>query len=281
MVRAPPLHHATRPVFTLSRPPFALTDDQARVLRDLLPPILVRHPPGATSHRPFVREFLRAVHTATGQTYGAPICRRLLDVYAPGRAPSTDTLASEKAALDAALAQEARAGRALDDGHAEELAAVVARAVENALARQPAQGVPHAAGGDLFLLAQRDFLQARLVDAEQSLLQTRAHAARQVADLQASHAVQAVLEEQVATMAAAAEAQSARMAQLTTEITGLRLFAMRAIDASRGETRVQQERAQHLETLLQAEKMHAEVFRRLAYRNGAAIPASLQPETGQ
>ena len=272
----------------MSRPPFVLTDDQARVLRDLLPPILARHPPGATSHRPFVREFLRAVHTATGQTYGAPICRRLLEVYAPGRAPSTDTLASEKAALDAALAQEARAGRALDDGHAEELAAVVARAVEHALARQPAQGMLQglshgmspAAGGDLFLLAQRDFLQARLVEAEQSLLQTRAHAARQAADLQAAHAVRAVLEDHVATMSAAAEAQSARMAQLTTEITGLRLFAMRAIDASRGETRVQQERAQHLETLLQAEKMHAEVFRRLAYRNGAAIPASLQPETG-
>ncbi len=268
----------------MSRPPFVLTDDQARVLRDLLPPILARHPPGATSHRPFVRAFLRAVHAATGQTYGAPICRRLLDVYAPGRAPSTDTLASEKAALDAALAQEARAGRALDEGHAEELAAVVARAVEHALARQPGQGLSHgmsqAAGGDLFLLAQRDFLQARLVEAEQSLLQTRAHAARQAADLQAAQAVRAVLEEQVATMSAAAEAQSARMAQLTTEITGLRLFAMRAIDASRGETRVQQERAQHLETLLQAEKMHAEVFRRLAYRNGAAIPASLQPETG-
>ncbi|MBC7501422.1 MAG: hypothetical protein H7315_13125 [Herminiimonas sp.] len=262
----------------MSRPTFSLSDDQARVLRDALPPILERHPPGAASHRPFVREFVRAVHAATGQTYGASIYRRLLDVYAPGRSPSTDTLASEKAALDAALDQEARAGRQIDDERAEDLAGVIARAVETALARQPIQAMPHPAGGDTFLLAQCDFLQTRLIETEQALNQTRAHAARQAADVQAAHAVRETLQNQIDAMNTAALAQSARIEQLTTEVTGMRLFAMRAIEASRGETRAQHDRAVHLESLLKAEKEHAEVFKRLAYRNGAAIPVSLQPE---
>ena len=53
---------------------------------------------------------------------------------------------------------------------------------------------------------------------------------------------------------------------------------MAAIDAARGETRAQKERATHLESLLKTEKAHTEVFRRLAYKSGAAIPQSLIEE---
>jgi hypothetical protein len=46
-------------------------------------------PYDATNHRPFVREFVAAVHQITGQLFSPPIYRRLLDAYVPQRKPST------------------------------------------------------------------------------------------------------------------------------------------------------------------------------------------------
>jgi hypothetical protein len=50
-------------------------------------------------YRPFALGFVRAVHAATGATYGPGTYRNLLAAYAPQRRPSTSTLAQEKAAL--------------------------------------------------------------------------------------------------------------------------------------------------------------------------------------
>jgi len=157
----------------MSRPPFQLTDDQARALLQQLTPILARNPVGAGSNRPFVRDFVRAVHTATGRTYSPAIYRRLLDAYAPDRRPSTDTLAQEKNALVEALSEEAHAGRQLDADTGEALAQVVQRAVDGALARQ-ARNHAGATSHDRYTDAQRDFLQSRLADAERQLNEARA-----------------------------------------------------------------------------------------------------------
>jgi len=253
-----------------------LPDDQAAILVRGLPSLLDAHPAGSNNHRPFVRDFLRLVHAATGNTYSAPIIRKLLAVYAPGRSPSTDTLALEKRALDLALAQESAAGREIDAGTETGLASVVQRAIASALAKHPIHNIP--AAHDSTAHAQRDFLLSRLNDAERMLWDVRAQAARLTGELQAAQAVQQVLQAQLDVAQVLNQAQAQRIERMTLEWAGMRDFAMTAIDVSRGETRAQKERAAHLETLLHAEKQHAEVFRRLAYRNGAPIPDSLQPD---
>ena len=130
-------------------------------------------------------------------------------------------------------------------------------------------------------MAQRDFLQTRLSECEAALNQVRAAAVRQAADCQAALAVRDALQAQLDTSKAAAAAQAVQIERLTQEAAGTRKFAMTAIDAARGETRAQQERAAYLEALLKEEKQHTEVFRRLAYRTGAPIPVELQPESKQ
>jgi hypothetical protein len=261
----------------MSRPALLpLPDEQAALLVRALQPLLIDYPAGGRDHRPFVREFIRAAHTATGRTFSAPIYRKLLAAYAPGRSPSTDTLAAEKRAFDASLADEAVAGRALDAETGVVLGAVVERAVGMALARQGR--APHAdAAGEHhpYRQAQLDFLQARLGETEQMLADVRTQAARLAAELQAAQAVRAVLEGQVGAANALALEQAKRLEQLTVELAGMRKFAMTAIDSARGETRAQQERAAHLDALLKMEKEHTEVFRRLAYRSGAPIPHEL------
>ncbi len=264
----------------MSRPPFQLTDDQARALLQQLAPILARHPIGAGSHRPFVRDFVRAVHTATGRTYSPAIYRRLLDAYAPDRRPSTDTLAQEKNALVDALGDEAHAGRQLDADTSEALAHVVQRAVDSALARQ-ARHSAGAASHDRYADAQRDFLQARLADAERQLNDVRTQAARLAGEAQAAHAVREALQAQVDAAHAVAAAQSQRIERLASELAGMRTFALNAVDAVRGETRAWQDRCASLDAQLKQERKHLEAFRQIAYRRGAPIPPDLLPEDRQ
>lgn len=261
----------------MGRTAFQLSDEQGRRLVAALPAIVDRHPAGGRDHRPFVRDFLRAVFEATGKTFSASIYRRLLAAYAPGRTPSTDTLADEKRLLDEALAQEARAGRQLDAQGGEELAAIVRRAIDQALQYlPPAAPAPQAPHETLLAMAQRDFLNDRLREAEVQLADARAHAARLAADLHAAHTRQEALAAQVEEGRATIARQAQQLTQLTEELGGVRKFAMTAIDGVRGETRAWQERCSALEAKLQEEKKHLEYFRRLAYARGAAIPDSLK-----
>ena len=93
----------------MSRPPFSLTDDQARELMQRVSPLLDRYPVDPRDHRPFLRAFIHAVHAVTNKLYGPDIYRRLLRAYAPGRNPSTPTIASERDALERELAAVAPA----------------------------------------------------------------------------------------------------------------------------------------------------------------------------
>lgn len=263
----------------MSRPVLTLTDDQGRVLVAALQDILARHPDGTGSSRLFVRDFVAAVHRATGRTYSPSVYRRWLNAYAPGRHPSNEVLASEKAQLVAALDQEARAGRELATGGAgADLAEVVQRAVRRAMAR-PAPTSPAGSGAvDQIALAQRDFLQARLTESEQVLQQTRGHAARLAADLQAAIASRDTMQAHLT----AVEGESARHAHQATllvhEVGEQRRYAMRAIDEVRGETRVWKERCAAVEAKLVESKQLLEVFRQAAYARGAAIPLALRNE---
>ena len=254
-----------------------LPDSQVAILVRTVPPLLDAYPAGGTSHRSFVREFIRVVHAATGRTFNPAIYRKLLAIHASGRRPSTDTLAKEKKAFDAALAEEADAGRQINSETGHELASVVQRAVDTALARHRPARIEEA-GSDRYVQAQLDFLQTRLGETERMLSEVRAQAARYAGDLKVAQVVRETLQAQIETANALALAQTQRIEQLIFEIAGMRKFAMNAIESSRGETRVQKERAVHLEGLLKTEKEHTEVFRRLAYRAGAAIPSALQPD---
>ena len=88
----------------MSRPPFSLTDDQARELLQRVAPLLDRFPLDPRDHRPFLRAFIRVVHDVTHKLYGPDIYRRLLRAYAPGRSPSTSTIATERSDLERELA---------------------------------------------------------------------------------------------------------------------------------------------------------------------------------
>jgi len=262
----------------MSRPPILpLPDDQVAILVRELQPILLAYPVDGRDHRPFVREFIAAVYTATGRSFSPPIYRKLLQAHAPGRSPSTDTLASEKKAFDLSLAAEADAGRQIEEGAGRQIADVVQRAVEIALARQ-GRAQPDRSSNDSLAHAQLDFLQTRLGEAERSLAETRAQAARLAGELLAAQTVRDALAAQVDAGNQLAQTHVQQIERLTVEVSGLRSFSMTAIDAARGETRAQKERAAHLEALLKTEKSHTEVFRRLAYKSGAAIPPSLLEE---
>jgi hypothetical protein len=71
----------------VTRPPFKLLDDEARVLLSHLTIIEATYPLDQRDYRPFVRAFLRAVHEATGKTFSHAIYRRLLSTYAPQGRP--------------------------------------------------------------------------------------------------------------------------------------------------------------------------------------------------
>ena len=261
----------------MGRSAFQLSDEQGRLLVAALPGIFERHPAGGRDHRPFLREFMRAVFDATGKTFSPPIYRRLMAAYAPGRKPSTDTFADEKRLLDEALAQEACAGRQMEEQGGEELAAIVRRAVNQALQHHvftsPEQQGPHDA---LLALAQRDFLQDRLVLTEAQLGDVRSAAARMAAEVQTTQAQRDALAQQVEEGKATVARQSQQLQQLTEELSGVRKFAMSAIDGVRGETRAWQERCAALEAKLHEERKHLEYFRQIAYQRGAAIPIDLQ-----
>lgn len=265
----------------MSRPPFQLDDHQARVLVQRLPEITARHPINNRDHRPFVRDFLRIVHQATGHTFSPAIYRRLLEVYAPERRPSTTTLAQEKRLLDDELGDEARAGRELDQSSGEELALVIERAIENALGRERPRREGELAPVDLLAIAQRNFLQERLEETERTLDTVRAQAARLAAELQAAVAVRDSLAAQLAIANATTEQQGQRVEALTKELESNRAFAMRAVDGVRGETRAWQEKYAKSQEDLQRTKQHLEYFRQIAYQRGAAIPADLRPEAAK
>jgi chromosome segregation ATPase len=218
---------------------------------------------------------MRALFDATGKTFSPNIVRRLMDVYAPGRRPSTDTLADEKRLLDEALAQEAVAGRQIDEQGGEELETIVRRAVAQALANTPVM-TRQAATENLLADAQRDFLHDRLQGTEAQLADVRGQAARLAAELNTTQAQRANLQQQLATAQATIAGQEQRLQRLTDEIAGIRNFSLAAVDGVRGETRSWQDRCASLEAKLIEDKKHLEYFRQIAYARGAAVPEALR-----
>lgn len=231
----------------MSRPPFMITDDQARILVQRVGPLLEQHPlnPNRRDHRPFCGSFIRAVYEATGKLYGPDIYRRLLKAYAPGRSPSTPTLVSERAALEHEIKQEkAEASRSFGAGGAADTALAGDR-VRGALA----EFLPQLAR----LVSQpgRDgevgYLTARLDAAEHARNDAQAQAARLGAQLQEQTARTELLSHHVTVLQAALEREQELVKRLAEEMAGQRTFALNAIEASRAESRQYKERAASFE----------------------------------
>ncbi len=260
----------------MSRPAFALTDSQARAISIRTAELERSYPLDPRNHRPFVRAFLRAVQDATGNLYSPVIYQRLLKAYAPDRRPSTATLATEKQALALeALTQRSETttteemnGASPTFDNLKSIQAAVTEAVEACLARI-VRSTGHADS------AQTSFYAARLRDAEAQLRDLRAECVRLASELSAANESRRLHAEHAANAATALTDQNATIAMLTTEVADIRKFALGSIDEARGEARIWKERCISAEDQRQRDMCLLETFRQQAYRNGAAIPASL------
>ncbi len=234
----------------MSRPPFSLTDDQARDLVQRVAPLLDRFPLDPRDHRPFLRAFMRVVHAVTGKLYGPDIYRRLLRAYAPGRSPSTSTIATERGDLERELAAAVPTVAPSSAGPALSLPAASAPALDLSLIRTAfAEQLPQfarlaaQAGRD----TQVEYLQARLRDAGRATAEAKAAAACLAAELQEQTGRAALLARELETSQAALVAQQQVIASLTEELKGQRHFAMQAIELGRVETRLVKERVAELQ----------------------------------
>lgn len=245
----------------MSRPPFSLTDDQARELVQCVSPLLDRYPLDPRDHRPFLRAFLRAVYEVTQKLYGPDIYRRLLRAYAPGRNPSTPTIASERDALERELAAVAPAAAPAagpvaysPTSPAPDAAQIRAIFTESMpqFARLAAQ-----AGRD----TQVDYLDARLREAERATLDAKAQAARLAGEVQAQVARADLLARELEASQAALSQQRQAVANLTEELKGQRLFAMQSIDTARAEMRMSKDRTAELQSKIDRLEMTIDQLR--------------------
>lgn len=260
----------------MARPTFSLSDNEARQLVGELGSLVQRCPFNPRDHRPFVREFIGALHRITGRTYSPAIYRRLLAAYAPDRKPSTATLALEKErfakdAVHSEVPVHTESGPVALGGH-------LLAEIRDALQHIAAHAVRNATGADSYLQAQCDFLQKRLSHTEKQLAIAREgtyqlEAQRQVLESQALQD-----REQIDSLRSAGAAMTAQLTKMSAAIDDGRQFALLAIDEARGETRAWKERCAATETQLKEQVSLSETFRRLAYRQGADIPPALGGE---
>ena len=260
----------------MARPAFSLSDDEARQLVRELDGIEARCPLDPRDHRRYVREFIRLIHKITGKAYSPAIYRRLLSAYAPARKPSTATLALEKERLvkelegtQAAIGEESST---VPTGHGNNILLEIRQALEDLAGFRPPGG---AAQADSYLQAQCDFLQQRLSHSEKQLVGAK-ECAHQAETQRQVLAAQAVYDrEQIDSLRAAGAAMAAQLATMSAAIDDARQFALLAIDEGRGETRAWKERCAAAEAQYKEQVSLTENFRRLAYRQGADIPPSL------
>ena len=258
----------------MGRPPFFLTDDQARQLSGLVHALNISRPYHATNHRPFVREFVAAVHLVTGKLFSPTIYRRLLDAYAPQRKPSTVTLADERRRLAELLTVASRIDHDEPADAHSNLLHLIRAAVTDAL-EVTGPGVRTGSGERSAELA---FLRSRLDEADAMARQLRAQAAEIACQLAASQQSAAQYRDEAQRLHRALDEQTAAIGVLSTASEDARKFALLAIDEARGETRVWKERCQALEGQRQVDARLLETFRQAAYRAGSDIPDTLRQD---
>jgi hypothetical protein len=248
----------------MARPPFSLTDDQARELARGVADLDARFPLDPRSHRPYVRAFIELTRRVSGNLYSPTIYRRLLDAYAPMRRPSTETLAAERQHADARARRrvevaEAPAASGSGSESPGDLTLTIHDAVAEALDR-------HLIGMQQMTeqvnAAQLEFYQHQLSQAEANLAQLRGQLALVAAELAAAR--QAV--DQYRAEVEAARVANSKNADTIQELSrgsdGIRKFALLAIEEARGETRVWKDRCADLEIQRQKDAQLLDTLRR-------------------
>lgn len=270
----------------MSRPSFRLDNEQARQLIGHMHRLEERYPLDRRDHRPFVRDFLRAVYDATGQVYGAATYRKLLAAYAPERRPSTTTLAAEKELLVQSLERERAGSAELATSAAPELAELIRLAVTDAMDRAPAARlaietrIPAHSGEN----AATAIWKERAIELEKMLNLANHLAGRQAAELEGGQQTTATLREELKQARDVLAAQTAQLARLAATIEDARLLYLRAVDDARGETRVWRKRYASVEAAAKAkakeDQLLLETFRQMAYQRGGEIPPGLRKDLG-
>jgi len=247
-----------------------------------------RHANNPRQHRPFVHDFLRAVHHATGRIYSAGTYRKLLQAYAPERTPSTTTLETEKNLLEHELKSRAvavgiAAATPLPAAEAAPSVPAPAPARETGLELQQIISLLHHlsarldqqdrafAGQDRSagLQAHNDYLRERLAVTEEDLNETRAQAARMALEVQAAATQAEERARELAALYQNVKDQAAALGAMAEELHGSRQFAMQAIDGVRGETRGAKERCAQLEQQLKDKEQQVDMYRQMAFSKGA------------
>lgn len=255
----------------MARPAFSLTDEEGRALVAALTNLNACIPLNPRDHRAFVRAFIAAVHEVTGHTYSPTIYRRILGAYAPDRRPSSATLALEKQRFVEQLARgrapspEKAAARPDYADFREELREALAAGLAT-------QGNP----AESYLAAQCSFLQQRLTQSEQQLVEAKVGVAALDAQRAALLQQAALDQQQIDALRASTATLTQEIGRLSQAVDDARQFALLAIDEARGETRAWKERCAALEATIKEQVAITETFRRLAYRQGAEVPFSLQ-----
>ncbi len=248
----------------MPRPRFQLSDTQAALIAQGVARLDATIPRDARSHRPFVREFIKVVHTATGKLYSPEIYRRLMDAYAPTRRPSVATLASERE--HAGMVLNAATTSVGDDSASAPRVPVLADLADVVAAAIDAKLGAIVEGTSQLQNAQLDFYQHQLQQAETELRQLRAR----VATLATELAVARQSAEQYRVEAAAAREQNVKHAQTFESMTGsadeMRKFALMSIEDARGEVRTWKDRCAEMEIQRHRDAQALEAMRRANFK---------------
>lgn len=228
----------------MGRPRFELSDDQASHIARGVAHLDTLLPRDARNHKPFVREFIRIVHGATGKFYSPAIYHRLLGAYAPTRRPSTATIAAERDKVSALCTSSSADVAAPDAVDPPELTGVIREAVADAVELQLGR---LGAAGESLERSKLDFYRDRLQEAETRLRAAQAEIARLSAELAAARQSSAQWEAEALASRELHTKNSETIAAVNQSADEMRKFALLAIDESRGETRAWKERCAELE----------------------------------
>lgn len=256
----------------MPRPTVTLTDDQARQLVAGLVEVEHRNPLNSTNHKAFLREFISLVHRITDRTFSPMVYRRLLGAFAPDRRPSTTTIAVEKDRfVDELKRQEQVLRQAATNVRPapSPLPALDFQFLQQSIAQLIARG---AGDQNSYLQQQCAFLQNRLSSVEKDLMDVKVEASRLLAERNAAQERAELERAENERLRTSSEALSQEIARLATVLDDARKFTLLAIDDARAETRAWKDRCQHAESQVKEQVAAVEIFRRLAYRQGAEIP---------
>lgn len=254
---------------SMPRPPFHLTDQQAALIAQGVMALDARIPIDPRSHRPFVRDFIDLVRSATGKLYSPEIYRRLLDAYAPTRRPSMSTLAAER---ERAGRMAAHPGPSSDDrpvpmydpvpDRFAEIKDVVADALEAKLGR--VLGTV-----EQMQNAQVEFYQYQLQEAEIELKALRIQLATLGAELSAARQGADQYRAEAQSYRTAVDKHVQTIELLSRNADDMRKFALMSIEDARGETRAWKDRCGELELQRERDAQAVDAIRRSSYQAAA------------